>query len=133
MNTLIIFYPGCNDQDLIFTTKLLHAYGEIKTCTENGKDFESTSGLFYKVDYSFSNVDLSKMSYVLIPDGDINELKKNIALKNLLINCSRKHLKIGCLGNSIELINSFEISDSPNLITSISKNVEFSLDIATRA
>ena len=68
--TLVLFYPGCIEYEIMLAAQLFHSHLPIDLATPDGADLLGDSGLTFRATHSYANVQPDEYLAVLVPGGD---------------------------------------------------------------
>ena len=90
MKTLVIFYPGCIEFEVLLACEMLNKNFPVIVATPDGKDHRGSSGITFRPSLAFENVDPQDYKVILCPGGDPGTVIGN---KELIRIIQSGHLK----------------------------------------
>jgi putative intracellular protease/amidase len=80
MKTMVLFYPGCIEFEVMLACEILNSKYPVEVITPNGSDHVGSNGMTIKATRSLSAVNPSDYKVALFPGGDPSELIGNVQL-----------------------------------------------------
>jgi 4-methyl-5(b-hydroxyethyl)-thiazole monophosphate biosynthesis len=84
MKTMVLFYPGCIEFEVMLAAEILNRKYPIEIKTTDGKDHVGSNGMLFKSSGAIDSIDVQSYKVALIPGGDPGVLIENSALNGKL-------------------------------------------------
>ncbi|MCD4652311.1 DJ-1/PfpI family protein [bacterium] len=95
--TLVIFYPGCADYEIMTATELLNERFPIEVVTPDGSDHKGSTGFVFRSNKSFEEIEIDNYACVLIPGGSPESIMKNKTIDEILHDFMERKTVIGAI------------------------------------
>lgn len=97
MKTLVLFYDGCIEFEVMLACEILNPHFPVEIITPQGLDHIGSNGMTFKAIGSLSSVDPIDYRVFLIPGGDPGILIGNSELSQLLQNLNNSGAVLGAI------------------------------------
>ncbi len=84
MKTMVIFYPGCIEFEVMLACEILNSKYPVEIFTPDGADHIGSSGMTFRAKASFDSVKPNEYKIVLIPGGNPESVIGNKILNQIL-------------------------------------------------
>ncbi len=108
---ILVAYTGCVYLEVAHVISLLSNSMRIAVATPDGGPIAVGEGFSLNADYSYESIPESMVKAVIVPGGDIYDIKDNTALDDLLRNSFRAGITIGGICNGALIVAKSGILD----------------------
>lgn len=104
MNYFIIYEECCFYEIVILNYFMNYSKQEMRFCTPNGKIIKCMEGFRVESDLSIKEIDISKARSIILPGGNINNVKSK-ELTKLLQAAKNKNVIIGAICAGVDVLD----------------------------
>ena len=97
--TLVLFYPGCIEYEIMLAAELLSKTSSIDVATPDGSNHEGSNGMTFRASHRFANAMIENYRCILIPGGDVESVINNEALGDLLADGAKSGTVLAAIGS----------------------------------
>lgn len=95
--TLVLSYPGCIMFEVMLACELLSKAYPVEVATPDGHDHSGTTGMIFRAQKSFTEINVHDYKCVLIPGGDTYEVMDNTTLDEILHLAYAQNIPVGAI------------------------------------